>query len=238
MYMKFFSKAFFSGVLASMALFGLPLVAAAPGPPYACVGTPTMQEGLSNPGLCVQTAQWYLNKKATPSPGLAEDGNFTAAVTTAVKAWQTSKGLAADGIIGPKTWSSFTCVNWDNAAGACKDVVTPGPTTTTASANCSQLEKNFTDFGGGTPGPLANNCYSPGQAVAKATNLGFTLVGILAVLAIVIGGYRYMTSAGDEKRAGAGKKTIMWALIGLVLVFLAYAIVTITTRLTTTNSLF
>jgi uncharacterized membrane protein len=85
---------------------------------------------------------------------------------------------------------------------------------------------------------LANNCYSPGQAVAKATNLGFTLVGILAVLAIVIGGYRYMTSAGDEKRAGAGKKTIMWALIGLVLVFLAYAIVTITTRLTTTNSLF
>ena len=47
-----------------------------------------------------------------------------------------------------------------------------------------------------------------------------------------------MTSAGDEKRAGSGKKTIQWALIGLVLVLFAYAIVTITTRLTTTTQLF
>jgi hypothetical protein len=119
--------------------------------------------------------------------------------------------------------------------------VTPTPSPTGgagASAECSKLEQNFVDFGGGVPGPLANNCYSPGQAVNRAIRIAFILVGMLTVLAIVIGGYRYIMSRGDPKAAEAGKNAIKWGIIGLIVVLLAYMIVTVTTRLITTNQLF
>lgn len=103
---------------------------------------------------------------------------------------------------------------------------------------CDQLKNNFNSFGGDVPVGLPAYCYSPGGAVAQAIKVAFALVAALAVLAIVIGGYRYMTSAGDPKKAEAGKKTIFWALAGLGLVLFAYAIVAIVTRLTTTGTIF
>lgn len=203
--------------------------------PYACAAKPTMQQGLSNPGTCVQAVQWYLEPGNT-SPS----GDFDASLTAKVKAWQTAHGLTPDGIVGPNTWSSFTCTTWDKGTGpntgTCKDVV--ANVNSNASADCGKLEKNFLDFGGSVPGPLTNGCYSAGEAVSKATKLGFTLVGLLAVLAIVIGGYRYIMSRGDEKAASSGKNTIKWAIIGLVLVLFAYALVTIATRLLMTNQIF
>lgn len=105
-------------------------------------------------------------------------------------------------------------------------------------AECGKLSQNFTDFGGSTPGPLAANCYTPGEAIQKATRIGFGLAGALTILFIVIGGYQYMTSSGDDKKAEGGKKTIKWAIIGLGLVLFAYAIVTIVVRLATTGSVF
>lgn len=110
--------------------------------------------------------------------------------------------------------------------------------TPTVSVDCTKLSQNFTEFGGGTPGPLAANCYSPGQALQRATRIGFGLAGALTILFIVIGGYQYMTSAGDDKKAEGGKKTIKWAVIGLGLVLFAYGIVTIVVRLATTGSVF
>lgn len=202
--------------------------------PYACATRPTLQTGAS--GTCVQAVQWYLD-----SSNSSPSGTFDAGLEAKVKAWQTAHGLTPDGIVGPMTWSSFTCTAWDNGTdpntGTCKDAVQQN-VTTGASVECGKLEKNFLDFGGSVPGPLSNGCYSAGQAVSKATKLGFTLVGLLAVLAIVVGGYRYVLSRGDEKAASSGKNTIKWAVIGLVLVLLAYALVTIVTRLLTTNQIF
>jgi hypothetical protein len=221
-------------------LFAVPVLAQT-GNPYACAAHDQIQVGSS--GTCVQALQWLLNTKMPDlRPPLAEDGTYTGPATDAntvagrVKEWQRRSGLRCqEGITGPETWNSL--IPGLNQAGGCAN--NPGPTPpTNGGAGCNKLQQNFSDFGGGTPGPLANNCYSAGGAVAKATTLAFTLVGILSVLFIVIGGYQYITSRGDEKRAGAGKKTILWALIGLVLVLLAYGIVTITTRLTTTSQLF
>jgi hypothetical protein len=56
-----------------------------------------------------------------------------------------------------------------------------------------------------------------------------TLLGVLGVLSLVIvliGGFRWMTSAGNEEGVGAAKKTIAAGVIGLVIIFFAYAIVT------------
>lgn len=49
--------------------------------------------------------------------------------------------------------------------------------------------------------------------------------GIVAVIFIIIGGINYMTSAGDAQKVEKGKKTIIYAAIGLVICALAFAIV-------------
>jgi hypothetical protein len=50
---------------------------------------------------------------------------------------------------------------------------------------------------------------------------------ILAVLFIIIGGYKYIFSGVSEKSAESGKKTLINAIIGLVIIILSYAIVTV-----------
>ncbi len=54
----------------------------------------------------------------------------------------------------------------------------------------------------------------------------FGVVGALALLFVVIGGLRYIISAGDPQAAAAGRKTIMYAVIGLVVALSGEAIVT------------
>ena len=49
--------------------------------------------------------------------------------------------------------------------------------------------------------------------------------GILAVLFIIIGGIRYIIAHGNEEQAESAKKTILHAIIGLVVVILAFVIV-------------
>lgn len=49
--------------------------------------------------------------------------------------------------------------------------------------------------------------------------------GIIAAVFIVIGGFNYMTSAGDAGKVAKAKNTIIYALIGLVVCVLAFAIV-------------
>lgn len=48
--------------------------------------------------------------------------------------------------------------------------------------------------------------------------------GAAAVLMLIIGGFRYITSAGNEKQADAAKETLTNAIMGLVFVLLAYVI--------------
>jgi len=54
--------------------------------------------------------------------------------------------------------------------------------------------------------------------------LGFATA--VSVLMLIWGGLLYMTSAGDQTKADSAKKTISYGIIGLVVVGLAYAIVT------------
>ena len=53
----------------------------------------------------------------------------------------------------------------------------------------------------------------------------FIVAGAVAVLIMVIGGIRYITSTGDAKRVQAAKDTILYAIMGLVVIILARAIV-------------
>jgi len=63
------------------------------------------------------------------------------------------------------------------------------------------------------------------DAISNATNWILGFVGMIAVLMIIWGGVTYLTSAGDEDKAKTGKKTLSYAIIGLVVAGIAYAIV-------------
>ena len=51
------------------------------------------------------------------------------------------------------------------------------------------------------------------------------LSGIVAVIVIIIGGIGYMTSSGDAGKVKKAKDTILYGVIGLVIVALSFAIV-------------
>lgn len=51
------------------------------------------------------------------------------------------------------------------------------------------------------------------------------IIGAIAVLMIIIGGIRYTVSNGDQSQITSAKNTILYAIVGLVVAVLAYAIV-------------
>ena len=59
----------------------------------------------------------------------------------------------------------------------------------------------------------------------QVTNTILYIVGIIAVIMLIIGGIRYVISGGDSKKVTDAKNTILYAIIGLVIAFLAFAIV-------------
>lgn len=61
--------------------------------------------------------------------------------------------------------------------------------------------------------------------VTDVVNAMIYATGILAVIFIIIGGVRYIVSQGDEKSVKSAKDTVLYAIIGLILAILAFAIV-------------
>jgi hypothetical protein len=51
------------------------------------------------------------------------------------------------------------------------------------------------------------------------------ILGILAVIMIIFGGIRYVTSTGDASRVKGAKDTVLYSVVGLIVALLAYAIV-------------
>lgn len=61
--------------------------------------------------------------------------------------------------------------------------------------------------------------------IAKALNVLSVVVGAAAVVMIIVGGFRYTTSGGKEEGVKNAKNSILYALIGLIIVALAQVIV-------------
>ncbi|MBQ3453094.1 hypothetical protein IJG28_02805 [Candidatus Saccharibacteria bacterium] len=62
-------------------------------------------------------------------------------------------------------------------------------------------------------------------AFRQVTNTILYIVGIIAVVMLIIGGIKYVVSGGDSKKVTDAKNTVLYAIIGLVIAFLAFAIV-------------
>lgn len=59
----------------------------------------------------------------------------------------------------------------------------------------------------------------------RIINIFSIIVGVIAVIMIIIGGLKYITSGGDSGNISSAKNTIIYALVGLVIVALAQFIV-------------
>ncbi|RWZ78380.1 MAG: hypothetical protein EOT05_01280 [Candidatus Microsaccharimonas sossegonensis] len=88
-----------------------------------------------------------------------------------------------------------------------------------------------TDIQGGInaakPSGAAGNTtlFGDGSIFTTIVNILLYLIGAISVIMLIIGGIRYTVSAGDSGNVTAAKNTIMYAIIGLIVAFLAYAIV-------------
>lgn len=57
------------------------------------------------------------------------------------------------------------------------------------------------------------------------TNVLLFIIGAISVIMIIIGGLRYVISGGDASKVSAAKNTILYAVVGIVVALLAYAII-------------
>jgi len=115
----------------------------------------------------------------------------------------------------------------------CKDGT---KSTVTACADCT---KNCTDKKGvdtckssdapqaptsvSIPNPLGTTDVS--QVVATLINFVLSLVGSISLLLFIYGGITWMTSAGAPAQVKKGKDIVIWAIIGLAVVFTSYIMV-------------
>ena len=66
---------------------------------------------------------------------------------------------------------------------------------------------------------------SPTNLIGTIISVLLFIVGAISVVMIIIGGIMYATSAGESGQVTKAKNTILYAVIGLVVAFLAFAIV-------------
>jgi hypothetical protein len=72
--------------------------------------------------------------------------------------------------------------------------------------------------------------------VATVINIFSFVVGVIAVIMIIIGGIKYITSGGDSNNISSAKTTIIYAIIGLVVVALAQVVVRFVLNRVTTGT--
>lgn len=70
-----------------------------------------------------------------------------------------------------------------------------------------------------------SNAVSLTTRIHNIINLFIYAIGIVTVVMIVIGGSRYIMSTGDQGKMTSAKNTILYAIIGLIVAVMAYAIV-------------
>ncbi|MEK7637289.1 MAG: hypothetical protein AAB402_02785 [Patescibacteria group bacterium] len=70
------------------------------------------------------------------------------------------------------------------------------------------------------------------QTVINILNLALGLLALVAVVMIIVGGFTWLTASGNEEKVDKAKKIISAAVIGLIIVLLAWAVVIFVARTT------
>ncbi|HEX5430009.1 MAG TPA: hypothetical protein VFX17_02960 [Patescibacteria group bacterium] len=100
-----------------------------------------------------------------------------------------------------------------------------------AFAAASQIINSNDNPGGILPTGIFGHQATIGGTILGIIQILLGIVGLISVAMIIYGGFRYTTAGGNDEVTKSAKKTIINAIIGLVIVILSYVIVTIVTNL-------
>ncbi len=70
-----------------------------------------------------------------------------------------------------------------------------------------------------------SDLFGAGGTFTTVVNVMLFLIGAIAVIMIIVGGLRYVLSGGDASNVTAAKNTILYAIVGVIVALLAYAVV-------------
>lgn len=66
---------------------------------------------------------------------------------------------------------------------------------------------------------------SVNHLISAIINIFSFIIGVTAVIMIMVGGFRYITAAGDSSKITSAKNTVIYAIVGLIIVAFAQVIV-------------
>jgi len=72
--------------------------------------------------------------------------------------------------------------------------------------------------------------------IGRIIKAALSVSGSLALLMFIYGGFIWMTSGGSKDKIDKGRKTLIWAVLGLVIVFVAYILVDVVISALTTGT--
>lgn len=67
--------------------------------------------------------------------------------------------------------------------------------------------------------------FGDGGIFKQITNILLFIVGVLSVIMLIVGGLRYVISGGKQQAVSDAKNTILYAIVGLIVSLLAYAVI-------------
>jgi hypothetical protein len=70
-----------------------------------------------------------------------------------------------------------------------------------------------------------NNISGANGVIIKAANLVAIVTGVIAVFIIIVSGIKFITSSGDPNSVAGARNTLLYAVIGLIVIVLARTIV-------------
>lgn len=73
--------------------------------------------------------------------------------------------------------------------------------------------------------PECNSFYGKCGVLTKAVSLVAIVTGVVAVVMIIIGGFKFVTASGDPANVKSAKNTILFAIVGLVVAAIGGAII-------------
>jgi len=101
-----------------------------------------------------------------------------------------------------------------------------------AAAQFALPDPSGTGLGGGLSGETSVTAF-----ILRIINIALALAGLIAVLYLVIGGFRYITAGGNEDSSGSAKKIILNAVIGIIVIILSFVVVRVVSSTLTTTTL-
>lgn len=70
-----------------------------------------------------------------------------------------------------------------------------------------------------------NSIYGPNGILTNVTNLLALVGGAIAVIMIMVGGLKYVLAGGDSNKVSSAKDTIIYSIVGLLVILLARSII-------------